>query len=133
MSISMMPNGNVAPSRFVKLDSTQLGGYCLQAGSGDKVIGVAEPGVRQPPIVGLDDGFAGIQNSNAIEIFTTNDECWVECGGAVNFGDLLKPDANGRAVTAGSDGDFFGAIALQQSTASQQLVRCRIQLGFRGA
>lgn len=133
MSMSFMPNGNIAPSRFVKIDATQVGGYCLQAGSGDKVIGISEPGVRQPPISGLDDGFAGIQNSNAIEVLTTNDEGWLETGGTVTFGDLLKPDANGKGVTAGSDGDFFGAIALQSSTGAAQLIRVRVQLGFRGA
>lgn len=133
MSISMMPNGSIAPSRFVKLDATQIGGYCLQAGANDKVIGVAEPGVRQPPISGLDDGFAGIQNSNAILIFTTNDECWVECGAAVSFGDYLEADTNGKAVTSSTDGHNYGAIALQTSTAAGQLVRCRIAIGMRGA
>lgn len=133
MSMSFMPSGNISPSRFVKLDTSKVGGYCAQAGSGDKVIGVSEPGVRQPPISGLDDGFAGIADSNAIEVLTTNDEGWIECGAAVTFGDLLKPDSNGKGITAGTDGDFFGAIALQTSTAAGQLVRVRVQIGYRGA
>ena len=133
MSISAMPNGNITPSRFVKFDTSTVGGYVLQAGSNDKIIGVAEPGVRQPPISGLDDGFAGIQNSNSILIFTNNDECWVECGGAVTFGDYLESDTNGKAVTSSTDGHNYGAIALQTSTAAGQLVRCRVVIGMRGA
>lgn len=134
MSISMMPNGNIVPSRFVKPDATQIGGYCLQAGAGDRMIGVAEPGVRQPPISGLDDGYAGIQNSNPILVFTTNDECWLESGAAVTSGDLLKSDISGRGITASSDGDIYGAMALQTSTASGQLIRVRVMApGYRGA
>ena len=131
MSLSMMANGNISPSRFLKLDATKVGGYVIQAtaGSGshgDPVIGISQPGVRQPPISGLDDGFAGIQDVNAIEVFTTNDECWVQCGAAVTFGDYLKSDANAKAITASSSGDFVGAQALQTSTAADQLVRVRV-------
>lgn len=133
MSQSFVTNGNVTPCRFVKLDTTKTGGYCLQAGSGDRPIGVAQPGTRQPPMAGLDDGFAGVAGVNEIIVFTETDVCAVEIAASVTAGDYLKPDTNGRAVTASSDGDQYGAIALQSGTALGQLVRCKIATGFRGA
>lgn len=133
MSMSRMPSGNIAPSRFVKIDSTKAGGYVAQAGAGDVVFGISEQGVRQPPITGLDDGYAGILDSNSIVVFTEKDECWIECGAAVTEGDLLKSDANGKGITAGSDGDYYGAQAEQTSTAAGQLVRVVVKSGYRGA
>lgn len=132
MSMSLMPSGNIAPSRFVKLDASKVGGYGLQAGAGDVVFGVSEPGVRQPPIAGFDDGFAGIADSNAICVYTEKDECWLECGAAVTYGDFLKSDTNGKGITASADGDYYGAQALQTSTAAGQLVRVLVKSGYRG-
>lgn len=135
MSRSFMPNGNIIPSRFVKQDTSTLGGYVLQAGASDTPIGVSQPGTHQPPIPGLDDGFAGIQNVGMpIEVFMSGDECWLEIGAAVTLGDFLKPSTNGVAITASADGDIYGAIALQSGTASGQLIKVRVtHPEFRGA
>lgn len=125
MSQSMMAGGNVAPSRFVKLDTTYPG-YVTAAGAGDRPYGVSQPGTRQPPIEGLDDGYAGVQGVNSIEVFTAEDQCWLEVGAAVSVGDYLKPSTNGVGITASADGDIYGAIALAPATASGQLIRVRV-------
>lgn len=132
MSRSFMPSGNITPSRFVKIDTSKAGGYVLQAGAGDVVIGIAQPGTRQAPFPGLDDGYAGIADVNIIEVHTEQDHCWVEAGGTITNGDLLKSGSGGVAVTAASDGDYYGARALQSGT-SGQLIECIVETGFRGA
>lgn len=133
MSMSFMPSGNIIPSRAVKHDSSQTAGYILQAGAGDRAIGISQTGTRQPPIVGFDDGYAGIQNINAVEVLTQDDEGWCEIGGAVSFGDYLKPSTNGVLITASADGDQYCCVALQSGTASGQLIKMKVQIGFRGA
>lgn len=125
MSMSFLASGNVYPSRFVKQD-TSSEGYVSQAGAGEKPFGVSQPGTRQPPIEGLDDGYAAIQNVGTLEVFVNGDECWVEIGAAVTNGDYLKPSTNGVAITASSADDVYGAIALQAGTTSGQLIRCRV-------
>lgn len=126
MSRSYLCNGNVTPSRFVKLDTSTAGGYVLQAGATDKPIGVSQSGTRQPPIEGLDDGYAGVQNVNTIEVLESEDEGYLEIGAAVTLGDYLKPSTGGVGITASSDADIYGAIALQSGTASGQLIRVRV-------
>lgn len=137
MSYSYMCGGNVAPSRFVKFDSTQgVGGVVVQAGAGEAVIGISQPGVRQPPLAGLDDGYAGIQNVNQIIVFTVGDICWVEAGGNITQGNLLKSDSSGRAVATTADGDIYGAIAEESNTlGAGYLVKVRVLSApsYRGA
>ena len=131
MSRSFMCAGNIAPSRFVKADSSKTGGFVLQAGAGEAVVGISQTGVRQPPISGLDDGYAGINNTNAIEVLTETDEGWLELGGTVSFGDLLKADASGKGVASSSDGENYGALSLESGT-SGKLIRVRVRIGSRG-
>jgi len=134
---SYLCNGSVNPSRFVKGDPTQTGGgYVIQCVGSDRPIGISQPGVRQPPINLLDDGFAGVAGINEIEVIVPGEhiqECWLESGAAVSAFDYLKPDGSGRGITAGSDGDQYGAIAQQAATAVGQLIRVRLLIGYRGA
>jgi len=130
MSMSLLCNGNVSPSRLVKLDTTQVGGYVIQCVGSDRPIGVAQEGTRQAPLSGLDDGYVGIAGVNEIVVYTTNDVCWIEIGGAVTTGDYLKPNSSGQGVTSSSSGDQYGAIALESGTAAGQYVKCRVAIGY---
>jgi hypothetical protein len=50
----------------------------------------------------------------------------VIAAGAITAGDLIKSDANGKAVTAtAGDGDWVG-MALEAATADGQLINCKI-------
>ncbi|MDE2101453.1 MAG: hypothetical protein KGL39_29680 [Patescibacteria group bacterium] len=133
MAKSFMPNGSVTASRFVKLDATQTGGYVLQCGAGDIITGVAQQGTQEAPLVGLDSAFAGTQEQNEILVYTPPDTCTLEIGAAVSLGDFLKSDASGRGITAGTDGDWYGARAMQSGTAAGQLIRVEVIIGSRGA
>lgn len=133
MSRSYLVSASVAPCRFVKLDSS-ASGYVLHAGAGEVAIGISQPGTRLPPIDGYEDGYAAVQNVEAITVYEAGDECWVEAGGAISHGDLLKPSTAGVAITASSDGNIYSAQALQPATASGELIRVKVlPPSFRGA
>lgn len=125
MSMSFLASGNISPSRFVKQDTSNEG-YVSQAGAGERAIGVSQSGTRQPPISGLDDGYAATQNTAPLTVFTATDECDLEAGGAITNGDYLKSDSSGRGVTASSADDIYCAIALRAATTAGQLVRVRV-------
>jgi len=132
MSHSFVAGGNIAPSRFVSL-STSSDRTVVQSGSGDTtVIGISQIGTHLTPLLSLDDGFAAVAGEN-VKVYEPEDhEGWLELGGTVASGDFLKPDANGKGVTASSDGDFYGAKAIQAGTVGQ-IVKVKPLLGFRGA
>lgn len=119
-SWSKVANGNIAPARFVKIDTT-ADGKVLQCGAGDQVYGVSQPGTRRTPYGSLDDGFAAIAGEN-LQIYGLGEkEIMLELGGAVTRGDRLKADANGKGVTTTSANDEVGAVAMA-SGASGDLV-----------
>ncbi len=110
-SYTKVANGNVAPSRFVKLDTTTEG-RVLQATAGDKIYGISQQGTRNTPYGALDDGFAAIAGENLNIYGPPEKDVLLELGGTVTRGDSLKSDANGKGVTTTSTGDWIGAIAL---------------------
>lgn len=114
MPESRVANGNIAPCRFVKLDSSTAGGKVLQAGDGDKVFGISQPESRMPPYSGLDDGYCAIAGEN-LKVYTVADkEVYLEIGsGGCSAGDSLKSDTNGAGVATTTDNTQVGAIAKQ--------------------
>ena len=117
--------GNISPHRFVK-PSTTADHTVLQAGAGEKVVGISQRGTRNVPYSSLDDGYAAIAGES-LRVYSTGETCLVECGGTVTPGDRLKADSNGKAVVA-SSGDEYGAIAGQAGT-SGKLVEVYVDLG----
>ena len=116
--ISRKANGNIAPSRFVKTDTTG-DGLALQAGAGDKILGVSQAGTRRTPYGGLDDGFAAIAGED-LEVFVQGEHnVMLELGGTVVAGDRLKSDANGKGITTTTTGDEMGAATDVAGTSGQ--------------
>lgn len=110
-SYTKVAGGNVAPSRFVKLDVSNKG-KVLQAGAGEMVFGISQEGTRNIPYSTLDDGFAAIAGEN-LRIYGPGDNgMMLELGGTVAVGDRLKSDANGKGVATTTANDEVGAIAL---------------------
>lgn len=135
-SYSRMANGNIAPSRFVKLD-TSNDNRVTQCGAGERVYGISQPSVHNIALSGggfttPDDGYAAVAGE-MLNIYGPGDPgVLLEAGGTVTAGDLLKSDSNGKGVVVASNNDFYGARALESAT-SGQLFRVEVVLGFYGA
>lgn len=128
---SFTAGGTITPMCFVKSSTTQ-DNQVLLCGSGDKPIGISQPEQRWAPWAPIQDGNAAKQGEN-IRVWTEGEVCWLILGaGGCTAGDYLKPDANGNGVTSSSDGDIYGAQALEKGTVGQQ-VRVQVLNGMRGA
>lgn len=123
---SLFPNGNIAIATFVKLDTTTEG-YCLQAGNGDPIFGVAgmETHTMSVNISGtnLDDGFAGVAGGPAIHIYGVGaTRVPLRVAAATNIGDRLVSDANGYGAVTTSDKIKIGAIAMQSTATANTII-----------
>lgn len=118
-------NGNIRPSRFVKLDTTAVG-KVLEADANDPVYGVSQEGTRNPPYSSLDDGFCAIAGEN-VRVYTEPEECWLQIGsGGCTVDDMLKSDADGKGVTTTTETENAGALALETGL-EDQLIRVRVR------
>lgn len=111
-SYSKIANGNIAPSRFVKLDVSNQG-RAIQCGTGEAAFGISQPSTRNLALSGRDDGYAAIAGENVNIIGPGDDEGLLELGGTVTVGDYLKSDTDGKGVTSSSDKEHVNAQALQ--------------------
>lgn len=118
MPESRVANGNIAPCRFVNLDSSTAGGKVLEADADEKIFGISQPESRMPPYTGLDDGYCAIAGEN-LKVYTFPDkEVYLEIGsGGCSAGDSLKSDADGKGVVTTTDNDQVGAVAKQSGSA----------------
>lgn len=102
-SPNVIANGNIRPSRFVKMDTTNnaaTSGLCvLEADANEAVIGVAQEGGRETPLPGVTTVYAGIAG-DPLKIYGDGDDCLVCLAGTVNAGDRVESDADGCAVAA---------------------------------
>lgn len=119
MARSAVANGNIRPSRFVKLDTTAVG-KVLEADSAEKTWGISQSGTRRAPQTGIDDGYCAIAGEN-LQVFEPGDVCWLEAGGTIAIDDFLTPDADGCGVATTSDNALVGAKALQAGATGQLL------------
>lgn len=122
-SYTKVANGNIAPSRFVKLDST-ADNRALQCGANEAPWGISQPSTRRLALSGWDDGYAAIAGEMLTIAGPGDDEALLELGGTVAHGDHLKSDANGKGVAGNANLDKVGAIALQAGT-SGKLIRVK--------
>ena len=126
---SKLANGNITPSRFVKLDAT-VDGRVLLCGAGEQTFGVSQEGSRRAPLTGWDDGFAAIAGEGLRVYAAPEDrECFLEVAGTTAVGDKLKSDANGLGVVTTTANDSIGGIAEEAATANQL---CRVRLLMPG-
>lgn len=130
MPQGFVAGGTILPYSFVK-QSTTAPNTVLQAGAGDVPIGISQKGTRNTPYSTLNDGDAALVGEDIL-VFQENEYATIQFGGTVTAGDFLKPSTNGVAITAGSDGDVYGAKTNQAGTTGQ-LIEVLVLIGFRGA
>lgn len=128
--LQLVARGNIAPFRFVRVDTTTENG-CVQAGDNTDVIGVAQGGTNKPEVSGLITAEYAAENGQPIRVAGVGAITLVEAGATVTPGQYLKSDANGRAVPVATSGTViqnYGAIALQGGTAGS-LIRVMVVIG----
>ena len=109
-----MPQGRIAsgdiyPSRFAKLSTTD--GKATQCGSNERPFGISQLNTRRSEYI--DTSGKAAAAGEPILIYDNNEECLLELGGTVTQNDVLKSDANGKGVVAGTDKDKAGARAMR--------------------
>lgn len=120
-SFSKIANGNIAPSVFVKLDTSNEGRVVV-CGANEAPWGISQPYERRHSL--LEDGYAAVAGQNINVIGPGDDEALLRLGGTVTVGAHLKSDASGYGVVASTDKDHVGAIALQAGV-SGDLIRVK--------
>jgi hypothetical protein len=123
--ISFVAGGNIAPSRFVVIDTSADRQVTQAAGTTAGIIGVSQMGTRRTPYSTLDDGYAAVATEE-IQVFCTGSEPLLELGGTVAAGDSLTSDGSGKGITTTTDKNNYGAIALEAGV-SGGLCRVRVQ------
>lgn len=125
----LMANGNIAPSRFVTLDtSADVKG--IQATANAQIIGAAMAGSNYPPLSDLVTTTYAAQAGQYFQMYSDGDVCLVEAGAAITRGARLKSDSVGRAVTIASTGttiQHFGAVAIQSAAGAGELILVLMQ------
>ena len=110
-------NGNINVSVFIKPDPSIYCGY-IQAGSGDKPIGISGEGMYSAP--NLINALGGSSTTTYVATagqeflaYNEGDVCPLTAGtGGWTNGDFLKPDTNGNGITTTTVGDYYDARAL---------------------
>lgn len=121
-SINVAAGGNINPSVFVKLDTSNDNSVVQASAASDFVIGVSTPSTK------AFNGTVAAASGDPINVFGLGDVCLLLCGsGGWTRGDSLTSDANGAGVTA-SSGNIIGAKALE-STAYQAFGRVMVWTG----
>ena len=116
-SPQLQAGGTINPSRFVKLDTTH-DNQGLQAGAGDRTIGISGVGTDDPPGITGSAGAHAVDGEN-IELFGIGDICLLQAGsGGYIRGDLLKSDASGQGQTS-TTSVWVGAIALESAVSGE--------------
>ena len=129
MPQSAIAGGDIYPMRFVKLSTTR--GQVLECDAGERPIGISQRGTRRSEYVDT-SGKAAAANE-PITFFDESEECWLELGsGGANENDLLKADADGKGVAAGTDADWAGAICLGAGAAGD-LVPVKVHIVQRAS
>ena len=122
-SFSLKAGGDIRPSRFISIS----GNYTVsESNAGSVVFGVSHDSTKAAPA----DGLANANHAEAddtVSYYKLGDSCLLTAGAAVAAGAFLKPDADGRGVTASTADDLAGAVALEAAGAAGELIRVQIQ------
>lgn len=128
-SFTKVAGGDIRPMRFVNLDTSNAG-RVLEADADEEIYGVSGMGKRFAPYASLDDGFHAVAGENCQVYGPPEKDVPLVLGGTVTRGDYLKSDADGAGVTASSDQEKYGAIAME-SGVSGDIIPVQLVKGER--
>jgi len=109
MSTTFVAGGNIRVCRFVEFSGNFAVTECNAAN--DKMIGIAQEYPREAPLPSVSTLYAA-QSGDPIKVYLPGDQCLLEIGGTVNFGDYIAAANDGQGVAAAAD-ETYGARALE--------------------
>lgn len=116
---SRVAGGDIYPSRFVKANTTYPN-TVDQAGAGERVFGISQPGTRDAPIPGASTLAAA--SGQALAIYGDGEEGLLELGtGGATAGAQLKADADGKGIITVTANDLVGAVANESGAAGEKI------------
>ncbi len=121
-SFSFRASGNIRPSRFVVLSGAR---QVAQAGANQEILGVAQEGSNRAPLQDLVTDVYAAQAGESLLVYSTGEMCLVEAGDEIAAGNLLKSDAQGRAVpidTSATTIQNYGAVALDAAAGAGEKI-----------
>jgi hypothetical protein len=127
--LSFQASANIAPSRFVKVSGNK---QVAHAGNNGEIIGVAQEGSNRAPLQDMVSTVYAAETGQSVAVYGPGEMCLVEAGGTVSAGQLLKSDADGRAVaiaTTGTTVQNYGAIALEGGASGEKILCLVVPLG----
>lgn len=130
-SPNWVAGGNINPSRFVTPKGTTYAFTVEEADAGEQIVGISQEGARDAPISGAST-LAAADTEN-IHIYGPGEVCMLQMGTTCNAGAWLKSDADGKGTPVTANNDKYGAIALQDATASTDIIPVFVTIGFYGA
>lgn len=129
-SLSAMANGNIAPCRAIKGDSSAdfkvLQGTAGNGTEGDVCLGISQKGERRDP--SNSDGYAAIAGEPILYYGNGAKDVPAQIGASVTAFAKLKCGANGKLVPATTDGDNVVAIA-KQSGSDGDIIAVDVAIG----
>lgn len=111
---SFVSGGNINPSRFVYLSDEFT---VLECGSANSPRGISQEGQKLAPISG--NSTVAAASGDPLAVYLDGQFSLLECGSTVTAGDKLKPDADGKGVTATTED--YGALALESGTTNEKI------------
>jgi hypothetical protein len=124
----IMANGDIAPSRFVALDPTE-DFRCVQAAAGNTVvIGISLDNIRTHPHTESTETRHAMDGEH-VQIHRPGQFGKVAAGAAIVRGAYLKPDANGKAITA-TTGNVAFARAWESAGAADETPIVEVMFPF---
>ena len=116
MPVSYFANGDIFPSRFVKLDPAD--GKVVQCLAGDLPFGISQEGTRRSPYV--DPSGKAAAAGEPLAVYTLGERALLQVNGPVTPELRLTADANGMGIAVASPSvDAYGGIALFNGAAGK--------------
>lgn len=128
-SPNYIANGNIAPSRFVKTDSS-VDNRVLQCGTNERPSGISQEGGREAPLPAVSTMYAG-KAGDPLLVYGEGDTCLLELGGDVAAGDYLKSDTDGKGVAVASSGATAQEVGARALTSGASGNKIRVQVLLR--
>lgn len=117
MATQVKAGGDINPARFTSI-STAANNTVLESNSGDtKLFGISTEATKNAPQSG--GSTLAAESGDEVRIYEPGKTCLLTIGsGGCTAGDFLKPDNDGKGVTA-TTGAVAGAQAMETASASE--------------